>query len=188
MCYKTLKAHISSIGKNSIFMWLTMSESAKSYYSPKSEKIRCNKTENEAWIMSRSSLWFYSKEASKQVKWENTNHLLTSCIAFLRLPWWLRLLSVCLQSGRPGFDPWVGKISWRRKWQPTPVLLPGKSYGKSLIGYSLWGRKESDTTERLDFIAFLAKQISFPKLMSGTKCLQLSNSLWGILHSEKGAS
>ena len=33
------------------------------------------------------------------------------------------------QCGRPGFDPWVGKIPWRRKWQPTPVLLPRKSHG-----------------------------------------------------------
>ena len=49
---------------------------------------------------------------------------------------------------RPGFNPWVGKISWRRKWQPTPVFLPGKSHGRrSLVGYSLWGHKESDTTE-----------------------------------------
>ena len=44
-----------------------------------------------------------------------------------------------------GFDPWVGKIPWRRKWQPTPVLLPGKFHGrKSLVGYSPWGRKEQD--------------------------------------------
>ena len=43
---------------------------------------------------------------------------------------------------RPGFNPWVGKISWRRKWQPTPVFLPGKSHGwRSLVGYSTWGRK-----------------------------------------------
>ena len=42
------------------------------------------------------------------------------------------------------------EIPWRRKWQPTPVLLPGKSHGwKSLVGYSQWGHKESDTTERL---------------------------------------
>ena len=48
----------------------------------------------------------------------------------------------------PGFDPWVGKIHWKRKWQPTPVLLPGKSRGqRSLVGYSPWGRKESDATE-----------------------------------------
>ena len=46
------------------------------------------------------------------------------------------------------FDPCVGKIPWSSKWQPTPVFLPGKSYGqKSLVGYSPWGHKESDTTE-----------------------------------------
>ena len=43
---------------------------------------------------------------------------------------------------------------WRRKWQPTPVLLPGKSQGRrSLVGCSPWGRYESDTTERLHFHA-----------------------------------
>ena len=53
-----------------------------------------------------------------------------------------------------GFDPRVGKVPWRRKWQPTPVFLPGKFHGqKSLVGYSPWGHKESDTAEhacRLD--------------------------------------
>ena len=40
------------------------------------------------------------------------------------------------------FDPWVGKIPWRRKWTPTPVFLPGKSHGqRSLVGYSPWGHK-----------------------------------------------
>ena len=53
------------------------------------------------------------------------------------------------------FNPWVGKIPWRRKWQPTLVLLPGKSHGqRSLVGYSPWGHKESDTTEWL----YLLKQ------------------------------
>ena len=43
-------------------------------------------------------------------------------------------------------------IAWRRQWHPTPVLLPGKSHGgRSLVGYSPWGREESDTTERLHF-------------------------------------
>ena len=57
---------------------------------------------------------------------------------------------VCLQCGRPGFDPWVGKIPWRKKWQPTPVFLPRESHGwRSLVGYSPWSRKESDTTEQL---------------------------------------
>ena len=44
------------------------------------------------------------------------------------------------------FDPWVGKISWCQRWQPTPVSLPEESHGqRSLVGYSPWGPKESDT-------------------------------------------
>ena len=44
----------------------------------------------------------------------------------------------------------LNSIPWRRKWQPTPVSLPGKSYGqRSLVGCSLWDRKELETTERL---------------------------------------
>ena len=44
---------------------------------------------------------------------------------------------------------------WKRNWQPTPVLLPGKSHGwRSPVGYSLWGCKESDTTERFHFVSF----------------------------------
>ena len=47
-----------------------------------------------------------------------------------------------LPSRRRGFDPWVRKIPWRRKWQPTPVFLPGKSHGqRSLAGYSPCGRQ-----------------------------------------------
>ena len=48
------------------------------------------------------------------------------------------------------FDPWVGKIPWKRKWLPSPVFLPGKFHvQKSLAGYSPWGYKESDMTEQL---------------------------------------
>ena len=51
------------------------------------------------------------------------------------------------------FDPWVRKILWRRRWQPTLVLLPGKSHGwRSLEGYSPWSCKELDMTERLHFL------------------------------------
>ena len=47
-----------------------------------------------------------------------------------------------LQCRRPGFYPRVRKTPWRRKWQLTPVFLPGKSHGqRSLVGYSLWGHK-----------------------------------------------
>ena len=49
---------------------------------------------------------------------------------------------------RHQFDPWVQKIPWRRKWQPTPVFLPGEPHGqKGLVGYSPWCCKESDRTE-----------------------------------------
>ena len=51
---------------------------------------------------------------------------------------------------RHWFDLWVGKIPWRRKWQPTPIFLPGKYHGqRSLAGYSPWGCKELDTTKWL---------------------------------------
>ena len=54
----------------------------------------------------------------------------------------------CKKHKRRGFHPWVGKISWRRAWQPTPVFWPGESHGQtSLAGYSPWGRKELGITE-----------------------------------------
>ena len=60
--------------------------------------------------------------------------------------WW----RVYLKSRRPGFDPWVGKIPSRRKWQPTPLFLPGEFHEQgSLVGYSPWGSKELDTMEWL---------------------------------------
>ena len=75
-----------------------------------------------------------------------------------QLLWWLRGWSICLQCGRPRFDPWVGRIHWRRKWQPTPVLLPGEFHGRrSLGGCSPQGHKESDTTEWLHFQGQQAK-------------------------------
>ena len=61
----------------------------------------------------------------------------------------LKRLPAC---GRPGFDPSIGKIPSRRKWQPISVFLLGESHGwRSLVGYSPRGCKESDTTERLHF-------------------------------------
>ena len=57
---------------------------------------------------------------------------------------------IFLQFRRPGFDPWGGKIPWKRKWQPTPVFLPGGFNGeRSLAGYSPWSQKELDTAEWL---------------------------------------
>ena len=68
-------------------------------------------------------------------------------------PWWLSRYRICLQCRRSRFDPWVGKIPWRRKWQPTPAFLPGEFQGqRSLAGYSPRGHKESDTTDWLTFL------------------------------------
>ena len=72
---------------------------------------------------------------------------------FVGLPRWLSgKESTCQRRRcrRHMFNLWIRKIPWSRKWQPTPVFLPGKSYRqRSLVGYSPWGRKESDMTERL---------------------------------------
>ena len=55
---------------------------------------------------------------------------------------WLSGKESACKCRRHGFNPWVEEIPWRRKWQPTPVLLPGKSHRqRSLVGYSPWGRK-----------------------------------------------
>ena len=68
----------------------------------------------------------------------------------LGLPWWLKRKRICLQCGKHRFDTQVGKIPWRRKWQPSPVFLPQEFHGqRSPAGYSPWCHKESDTTEQL---------------------------------------
>ena len=72
--------------------------------------------------------------------------------------------SAC-QCRRGGFNPWVGKIPWRKKWQPTPVFLPGEFHGqRSLLGYSSWGHKEADMTEG----------INNNKITNLRKCLKLN--------------
>ena len=95
--------------------------------------VGVNETEPRVSKQVHSQKW--RKQATVQCQPCTTQY----SILFMK---WLRLQRICLQCGRPGFDPWVGKIPWRRKWQPTPVFLPGKSHGqKSLVGYSPWGRR-----------------------------------------------
>ena len=66
------------------------------------------------------------------------------------------------------FDPLVGKIPWGRERQPAPVFLTGKSRGwRSLLGYSLWGRKKSDMSEQLHFF----------KLLNGWRKSQLGHGM-----------
>ena len=75
------------------------------------------------------------------------------------------------QCGRPEFDPWVEKIPWRRRWQPTPVFLPGKSHGlRSLAGCSPWGCQESHTTDHEHTQQILKEQCE--NLVKTPKCIE----------------
>ena len=81
-------------------------------------------------------------------------------------------------------DTWVQslvrKIFWRRKWQPTPIFLPGKSHGqRSLVGYSPWGCKESDVIKRLHSLKKLKRQIMPSHLLWNV--LLLCSSMNGTL-------
>ena len=69
---------------------------------------------------------------------------------FCGLPRWLSDKESSSQSRRHGFDPRIWKITWRKKWQPTPVFLPLSHGQRSLTGYSPWGCKELDMTEQLN--------------------------------------
>ena len=63
----------------------------------------------------------------------------------------------CRRRRRCRFSPHVRKISWLRKWQPTPIFLPGKSHGqRTLVDYSPWGRKELDTTKQLHLLSLIS--------------------------------
>ena len=78
------------------------------------------------------------------------------------------------------FSPWVGKVPWRRKWQPTPVFLPGEFHRqRSLVGHSTWAGKQSDATEhagrpqmRRDG-GVLGKPIIFQKQSDRSNCTHI---------------
>ena len=98
------------------------------------------------------------------VRFENLHTFLVG------VPRWFsrqRIRLRCRRHRRCRLDLWVGKIPWRRKWQPTPVFLTEKSHGqRNPAGYSPWGRKKSDTTERLSS--------TVPSLNPGTTLLSQS--------------
>ena len=80
----------------------------------------------------------------------------------------------CRRCKRHGFDPWVGKIPWSKKWQPTPVFLPGKfHWQRSLAGYCLRRHKELDMTARLN-----THPHSCVAVWSATGC-EVSGVTWG---------
>ena len=80
-------------------------------------------------------------------------------IRIVGLTWWLSGEEFTWEWRKHGLYPWVGNIPWRRKWQPTPVFLPGKSHRqRSLLGYSPWGRKRDGHN-----LATKQQQIMFPR-------------------------
>ena len=88
---------------------------------------------------------------------------------FSRVP--ERWQRICLQCRKPRFNPWVR----RRKWQPTPVLLLGKSHGqRSLVGYSPWGHKVLDMTEWLT----TTLHTTWRKRQESAVACTLSQSVW----------
>ena len=115
------------------------------YYSILAWKIPC--TEEPSWLQS--------------MVLQSVRHDWATSLHFTALYQWLEIIGwfprwqtdkeydyQCRRCKRCGFDPWARKIPWSRKWQPTPVLLPGKSHRqRTLAGYSLWDGKESDMTE-----------------------------------------
>ena len=97
------------------------------------------------WFSSSVMGWFY-----QQAFWKKKGliwHLPVSTVYGSVI----RIHLQCRIRGRSGFDPWVGKIPWRRKWQPNQYSCWEKSHGqRSLVDCRPWGCKESDTTEQLN--------------------------------------
>ena len=113
-------------------------------------------------LVSASFIWIALKKGytvryhPKYWQWQRANLKITGLIFSAGLPWWLKHLRIHQQCRRPGFNPWVGKFPWRRDWLPTPIFLPGEFHGqRSLVGYSPWCCKESDTAERLTLWTYI---------------------------------
>ena len=80
--------------------------------------------------------------------------IVATCLSYLKqgvhFPHGLDSKESACNEGDPGSVPGLRRSPWRREWQPTPVFLPGEFHGqRSLVGYSPWSHKRSDTTERL---------------------------------------
>ena len=100
-----------------------------------------------------------------------------------RFPMWLSGKESTCRCRRPGFNPWVGKISWRREWQPPPGFLPGKPRGqKSLVSYSPRGCIKLDMAEPLTLSFFLKNYQDSPLCSSSSAPLFPPSSLLLFAH------
>ena len=93
----------------------------------------------------------------------------------------LRIYQVLSHLKRQGFNPWVWKIPWSRKWQPTPVFLPGESHGqRSLAGYSPWGQQRIRNDWVLHGWGSFPPQGLFLCLQLSSSCLSLGDSYFRL--------
>ena len=110
---------------------------------------RCHPPTEWGSFFLKRALCYCLQDFLSSKSWCSELSYLTTLIAYphypVNLPRWLRgkeSACQCRRRRRLGFDPWVGKVPWRRKWQPTPVFLSGESRGqRSLVGYSPWSRR-----------------------------------------------
>ena len=85
-------------------------------------------------FFNHTTLWLFVTQYLNIVA--RVSFLFIKCLLENGLPWWLGWWRICLWCRRPGFEHWVRKIPWKRKWQPTPVILPGVFHGKrNLVDY-----------------------------------------------------
>ena len=112
-------------------------------------------------------LWFMESQRVRH-DWATELNWMGNC-----LPRWYsgkESACQCKRHKRCVFDPWVSKIPWRRKWQPTPVFFPGKFRGqRSLMGYNPWGCKELDMTD-WTFMQWVITEKSFHVLIFHCLC------------------
>ena len=105
---------------------------------PSPSRLNVRTCKSKTYFRTQKLLTFYEFRILTSVLWVSVcNSLYLKIFIFLLKPLVLNGSSdgICLQCRRPGFNPWVVKIPWRRKWKPTPVFLPGEFHGqRSLVG------------------------------------------------------
>ena len=135
------------------------------FFSWNQKYSNCYTSEPQKWTLKRISLFTIVSDKIfgyldithplKTIKNSGFKETITGfffhqVVKFGGLPQWLSGKESTCQCRRCGFNSWIGKIPWRRKWQPTPVFWPEKFHGQNLVGYSLWGYKELDMTSQLN--------------------------------------
>ena len=120
------------------------------------------------------------------------------------LPWWLRWQRICLQCRRPGCDPWVEKIPWKKAWEPTPVFLPGESHKQrslvaSVHGVTRIGHDLATNATMIEWLIHIRKNVSQRLVAPASIWKEHSQrhilarpavwvSFWFLFHSQLGLS